>query len=59
MGAEVIYPTRARRPGNSSLDSGKFERSFGIALPDPLDCLERVVVRVLLNRQDGLVCTTS
>lgn len=53
------YPTMARRPADSSLDSGKFERSFGIALPDPLDSLERVVVRALSNRQDSRVRTTS
>ncbi|MFL6760245.1 dTDP-4-dehydrorhamnose reductase [Sphingomonas sp.] len=28
------WPTRAARPRNSVLDSGKFERTFGFAMPD-------------------------
>ena len=28
------WPTRAERPRNSVLDSGKFERAFGFAMPD-------------------------
>lgn len=28
------YPTRARRPSNSRLDSGKLEQSLGVQLPD-------------------------
>jgi dTDP-4-dehydrorhamnose reductase len=28
------YPTPARRPANSVLDSGKLQRDFGLTLPD-------------------------
>jgi dTDP-4-dehydrorhamnose reductase len=42
------FPTRARRPPNSTLDSGKFERRFGYALPDWRDSLAPVVELLVL-----------
>jgi dTDP-4-dehydrorhamnose reductase len=34
------YPTPARRPANSRLDTGAFRARFGLALPDWRDCLQ-------------------
>lgn len=41
------YPTRARRPLNSRLDSGKFARTFGWTMPDWRDSVAAVVARCL------------
>jgi dTDP-4-dehydrorhamnose reductase len=38
--ATVDYPTPARRPANSRLDTGAFRARFGLALPDWRDCLQ-------------------
>jgi dTDP-4-dehydrorhamnose reductase len=43
------YPTRARRPGNSRLDSGKLAAAYGIRLPDWRISTE-AVVRQLFNK---------
>ncbi len=40
------WPTRARRPRNSVLDSGKFERDFGLRLPDWRSSVGEVVTRL-------------
>jgi dTDP-4-dehydrorhamnose reductase len=40
------WPTRARRPRNSVLDSGKFERDFGVRLPDWRTSVGEVVKRL-------------
>ena len=37
------YPTRARRPANSALDSTKFTGTFGIEVPAWQDALARVL----------------
>ena len=37
------YPTRARRPANSRLDSSLIESTLGIRLPDWRDSLDEVV----------------
>jgi dTDP-4-dehydrorhamnose reductase len=42
----VDWPTRARRPRNSVLDSGKFERDFGLRLPDWRQSVGEVVARL-------------
>ena len=41
------YPTPARRPLNSRLDTRKFERTFGLALPDWRLGVERMLREVL------------
>ncbi|MFT3762394.1 MAG: dTDP-4-dehydrorhamnose reductase [Pseudoxanthomonas sp.] len=41
--ATADYPTRARRPAYSRLDTGRLQRDFGIALPDWRDGLARVL----------------
>ena len=40
------YPTRARRPGNSMLDSRRFQERFGFAMPDWRDSLGTVIQRL-------------
>ena len=40
------WPTRARRPRNSVLDSGKFERDFGLRLSDWRSSVGEVVTRL-------------
>lgn len=40
------WPTRARRPRNSVLDCGKFERDFGLRLPDWRVSVGEVVKRL-------------
>jgi dTDP-4-dehydrorhamnose reductase len=40
------WPTRADRPRNSILDSGKFERAFGFAMPDWRSSTRAVVERL-------------
>ena len=37
------YPTAARRPADSRLDCGKLGRTFGIALPEWRDALNRTI----------------
>jgi dTDP-4-dehydrorhamnose reductase len=41
------YPTAARRPANSRLDSGKLERTHGVSLPDWHSSLKEVVTRLV------------
>ncbi len=54
--AEVVpiktsdWPTRARRPRNSVLDCGKFERDFGLRLPDWPKSVAEVVARLAAER---------
>lgn len=38
--ATVDYPTPAKRPANSRLDTGAFRARFGLVLPDWRDCLQ-------------------
>jgi len=40
------WPTRAVRPRNSVLDSGKFERAFGFVMPDWRASTREVVARL-------------
>jgi dTDP-4-dehydrorhamnose reductase len=40
------WPTKAERPRNSVLDSGKFERHFGFTMPDWRASVETVVARL-------------
>ena len=40
------WPTRAPRPANSVLDSGKFEHDFGLRLPDWRQSVAEVVARL-------------
>ena len=40
------YPTPARRPKNSRLDSGAFENAFGFLLPPWTEALRRAVERI-------------
>ena len=44
------WPTRARRPANSVLDSGKFERDFGLRLPEWRMSVAEVVARLAAER---------
>jgi dTDP-4-dehydrorhamnose reductase len=41
------YPTAARRPANSSLDSSKLARAHGVSLPDWHSSVKDVVARLL------------
>jgi len=41
------YPTAARRPANSRLDSGKLARTHGVSLPDWHASLDKVVSRLV------------
>ena len=41
------YPTAARRPANSRLDSGKLARAHGVSLPDWHSSLKEVVTRLV------------
>jgi dTDP-4-dehydrorhamnose reductase len=41
--ATADYPTRARRPAYSCLDTGRLSRDFGVRLPEWQDDLERVL----------------
>lgn len=43
----TAYPTPAKRPLNSRLSNEKFQRVFGVTLPDWRQGVERVVVEVL------------
>ena len=48
------YPTPAKRPANSRLDSSKLERAHGVRLPDWRRSTVEVVVRlVAANRTEG------
>ena len=40
------YPTRARRPANSRLDSGRLHATLGIQLPDWRDSVVKVVAEL-------------
>jgi len=40
------WPTRAVRPRNSVLDSGKFERAFGFVMPDWRSATREVVAQL-------------
>jgi dTDP-4-dehydrorhamnose reductase len=41
------YPTRARRPGNSRLDTSKFRRTFGLQLPPWQQGLNHTLQQIL------------
>jgi dTDP-4-dehydrorhamnose reductase len=43
------YPTPARRPANSRMDCAKLAGTYGIALPDWHDALERCLDRVIVS----------
>ncbi len=45
------WPTRAERPRNSVLDSGKFEQEFGFAMPDWRASTREVVKRLAREAQ--------
>ncbi len=47
--ATAAYPTPARRPANSRLDTSKLERTFGIALPAWQDGVTACVERLLAS----------
>lgn len=47
------YPTPARRPANSRLDSGKLARIHGITLPEWRGSLRACVTRLLADEQSG------
>ena len=50
--ASADYPTPARRPMCSVLDSSRFERDFGIGLPDWTEGAERCVARLVRGAAD-------
>ena len=41
------YPTPAKRPHNSRLDTGKFQRTFELVLPDWTVGVERMLTEML------------
>ncbi len=43
------YPTAAKRPANSRLDTGKLRRAFGFELPDWRNGVRHVLQQILLN----------
>jgi dTDP-4-dehydrorhamnose reductase len=45
------YPTPARRPANSRLDTSKLDRVFGVALPDWRASARACVARLLQNEE--------
>jgi dTDP-4-dehydrorhamnose reductase len=47
------WPTRAERPRNSVLDSGRFERDFGFRMPDWRASVAAVVARLAERGADG------
>ncbi len=49
--ATADYPTPARRPANSRLDSGKLEARYGVALPPWRTSLETCVARLVASPQ--------
>jgi dTDP-4-dehydrorhamnose reductase len=48
--ASAEFPTKARRPGNSRLDSGRFARDFGHSSPAWQESLRPVIARLLDER---------
>lgn len=44
------YPTAARRPANSRLETGKVERIYGITMPDWKISMRQTVTRLLAER---------
>ena len=44
------YPTRATRPAWSALDTGKVERSFGLAMPDWREGVARCIAEIAEGR---------
>ncbi|ORM85637.1 dTDP-4-dehydrorhamnose reductase [Pantoea deleyi] len=42
------FPTPARRPGNSRLNTAKFQRTFGLTLPDWQLGVERMLIETLI-----------
>lgn len=48
------YPTPAKRPGNSRLETSKLSRIHGVRLPDWRTSMKRVVTRLLQSRASGL-----
>ncbi|HDX8378551.1 TPA: dTDP-4-dehydrorhamnose reductase [Aeromonas salmonicida] len=47
------FPTPAKRPHNSRLDTSKFQRTFGLVLPDWTVGVERMLVEILSRYEDG------
>lgn len=47
------FPTPAKRPHNSRLDTSKFQRTFGLVLPDWTVGVERMLVEILSQYEDG------
>ena len=45
------YPTAAKRPANSRLDTGKLRRSFGFELPDWQNGVRRVLQQILAEEK--------
>lgn len=50
--ATADFPTAARRPANSRLDSGRLAQVHGVRLPDWKDSLPAVVERLLGEKED-------
>ena len=49
--ATADYPTPARRPANSRLDTAKLRENFGLSTPPWRDSLENCVVRLISSSQ--------
>ncbi len=49
--ATADYPTPARRPANSRLDTAKLRENFGLSAPPWRDSLENCVVRLISSSQ--------
>lgn len=47
------YPTAAKRPANSRLDSGKLARIHGVSLPDWHASMKEVVLRLLRSSEEN------
>lgn len=47
------FPTPAKRPHNSRLDTSKFQRTFSLVLPDWTVGVERMLVEILSQYEDG------
>ncbi|WP_455916095.1 dTDP-4-dehydrorhamnose reductase [Pantoea agglomerans] len=45
--ATSAFPTPAKRPANSRLDTTKFQQSFGLTLPDWHDGVERMLTEII------------
>ncbi|HEX5184731.1 MAG TPA: dTDP-4-dehydrorhamnose reductase [Allosphingosinicella sp.] len=52
--ATADWPTRAVRPANSRLDSGRFERDFGFRMPDWRASVAATVERLAGGGRDGV-----